>query len=267
MKLKKFFVLTRAGIIESLQFRISAVTVLVGNIIYIIITYFLWKAIYSSVETDIVNGMTFYDTMIYLALATALFSFMETYIVWSIGPAIQNGKIVLDILKPMKYRSYVFWSYSGSYVMNFFMTFLPTFVIVYFMTDHYIRLGSNILLFIPSVVMATVINFSIDYIICIVCFYTESIWGVNIMKEVVVLLLSGATIPLAFFPETFRKVLYFLPFQSVYNAPLTILINRNIDMAESVKILGIQLLWCLVMIGIGELFWKISIRKITVNGG
>ncbi len=66
MKLKKYLSLTRAGIIESLQFRLSAVIMVIGNLLYLIVVYFLWKSIYASVETDVVNGMTFTDTLIYL---------------------------------------------------------------------------------------------------------------------------------------------------------------------------------------------------------
>ena len=76
MNLKKYLTLTRAGIIESLQFRLSAVVMVIGNILYLIIVYFLWKAIYASSGTDEVNGMTFTDTLIYLVLATALYGFL-----------------------------------------------------------------------------------------------------------------------------------------------------------------------------------------------
>lgn len=69
MKLKKFLTLTRAGIIESLQFRLGTLVIVAGNLLYLIIVYFLWKAIYASAGTDVVNGMTFSDTLIYLVLA------------------------------------------------------------------------------------------------------------------------------------------------------------------------------------------------------
>ena len=102
MKLKKYLTLTRAGVIESLQFRLSTLIMIAGNLLYLIIVYFLWKAIYASAGTDTVSGMTFTETLIYLVLATALFGFMEIYTVWEIGRNIQSGKIVLDLLKPMK---------------------------------------------------------------------------------------------------------------------------------------------------------------------
>ena len=267
MKLKKYITLTRAGIIEALQFRLATVVMVIGNLLYLIVVYFLWKAIYASAGTDAVNGMTFYDTLIYLVLATALFNFMEMYTVWEIGRAIQSGKIVLDLLKPMEYRKLLFWSYSGSFVTQFFFTFLPTFIVVAAVTHGAIGFGLNLPAFILSVVMAVSINYSVDFFVGTICLYTESIWGINIMKQVVVLLLSGATIPIAFFPEPLRSAMYYLPFQSIYNAPLTILLGKDMTLADMLPILGLQLLWVVVMMLLSKLFWKVSLRQITVNGG
>ena len=267
MNLKKYFTLTRAGMIEALQFRLSFIMIAVGNVLYLIVVYFLWKSIYASAGTDVVSGMTFTDTLIYLVLATALFNFMEMYTVWEIGRSIQSGKIVLDLLKPIEYRKYLFWSYSGSFVMQFFLTFLPTFIIVAAVTHGAIPLGINLLFFVLSVVMAVSVNYSIDFLVGTICLYTESIWGINIMKQVIVLLLSGATVPLAFFPEGLRKIVMLLPFQSVYNAPLTLLLDGSPQTGTVLKTLGTQLFWCVTMTLLSKLFWKLSLRKITVNGG
>ncbi len=267
MNLKKYFTLTRAGIIEALQFRLSFVIMVIGNLLYLIVTYFLWKAVFASVDGDTVNGMTFTDTLIYLVLATALYGFMEMYLVWEIGRNIQSGKIVLDLLKPMPYRRYLFWSYSGSFVTQFFFTFLPTFIVVTIVTHGAVPLGINLVWFVLSVVFAVMINFSIDFIIGTVCLFTESIWGINIMKQVVVLLLSGATIPLAFFPDKLRTVVNYLPFQSIYNAPLSLLLQEHPDMQTVCSTLGLQIFWAATLTLLSVAFWNRSLRQITVNGG
>lgn len=267
MRLKKYLTLTRAGILDSMQFRLAMLVMAAGNLLYLTIVFFLWKSIYASAGTDIVNGMTFHDTLIYLVLATALFNFMEMYTVWEIGRNIQSGKIILDLLKPMKYRSYLFWSYSGTFVIQFFTTFLPTFIIVCIVTGGAIPMGTNLLYFIISVIMAVVINYSIDFIVGTICLYTQSIWGINIMKQVIVLLLSGATIPIAFFPEVLKKVVVWLPFQSIYNTPLTILLSDPPNFETMILKLGIQMIWCIILLLLSSLFWKVSMRQITVNGG
>ena len=267
MNLKKYLSFTRAGIIEEMQFRASFIIMVVGNLLYLIIVYFLWKAIYASAGTEVVNGMTFNDTLIYLVLATALFNFLDLYVVWLIGRDIQSGKIVLDLVKPIPYRKYIFWSYSGSFVTHFFLTFLPTFIVVSIVTHGAIPLGINLVFFMFSVVMAISINYSIDFFVGTICLYTQSIWGINIMKQVIVLLLSGATIPLAFFPEPLKSIMYYLPFQSIYNAPLSILLDGNPSAETLLTTLGTQLFWTVAMLVISKLFWKASVKQITVNGG
>ncbi len=267
MNLKSRLTLTRAGIIESLQFRLSMLIIFVGNLLYLIVIYFLWKAIYASSGQEVVNGMTFSDTLIYLVLASAIFNFIEMYTVWEMGRAIQSGNMVLNLLKPMEYRKYLFWSFSGTFVTQFFFTFLPTFIIVAIVTNGSIQFGFNLLYFVISIVMAIVINYNIDFFVGTICLYTESIWGINIMKQVLVLLLSGATVPIAFFPETFKKIVYCLPFQSIYNAPLSLLLGKDMPVSEAMTTLGIQLLWCVVMMILSRLFWKSSLKQITVNGG
>ena len=266
MRLRKYLSFLRAGLIEMVQYRLSLFIMVVGNLLYLILIYFLWKAIYASAGTDRVNGMTFSDTLIYLVLATAMFTFMEMYAVWEIGRDIQSGKMVLNLLKPMKYRTYLFWSYSGTLVSHFLVTFLPTLIIVRIVTGDAIPLSWNLLLFLGAALMAVVINYSIDFIVGTICIFTESIWGINIMKQVIVLLLSGATIPVAFFPEGLRTVVYFLPFQSIYNTPLTILIGK--ETPENILwMMGLQLFWCVFLGVASRLFWSRSIRRITVNGG
>ena len=267
MNLKRRLSLTRAGIIESLQFRLSMLIIFVGNLLYLIVIYFLWKAIYTSSGQEVVNGMTFSDTLIYLVLASAIFNFIEMYTVWEMGRAIQSGNMVLNLLKPMEYRKYLFWSFSGTFVTQFFFTFLPTVIIVAIVTNGSIQFGFNLLYFVISIVMAIVINYNIDFFVGTICLYTESIWGINIMKQVLVLLLSGATVPIAFFPETFKKIVYCLPFQSIYNAPLSLLLGKDMPVSEAMTTLGIQLLWCVVMMILSRLFWKSSLKQITVNGG
>lgn len=267
MNPKKYLSLTRAGIIESLQFRLATVVMVIGNLLYLIVVYFLWKAIYASAGTDIVNGMTFSDTLIYLVLANALFNFMETYIVWNIGLDIKSGQISVDLLKPMEYRRYMFWSCSGSFVTQFFFTFLPAFIVVAAVTHGAIHFGINLLFFVISVIMAVSINYSVDFFVSTICLYTESIWGINIMKQVIVMLLSGAAIPIAFFPEPLKTIVYYLPFQSIYNAPLSVLLDANPQPQTILTTIGTQLFWCIVMTVFSKVFWKISLRQITVNGG
>ena len=267
MNLRKYVTLIKAGMMESLQFRLGTFVTILGNIIYLVIIYYLWKAIYASQPLTSINGMTFEDTMIYLVLATALFYFMEMYLVWFMGRDIQSGAIILSLIKPMKFRRYLFFQNSGNLIMSFLMTFLPTAVIVYFVTKGAIPLGSNLIFFLVAVILGLMINFFIDFFIGTICLYTESIWGINIMKEVVVLLLSGASIPIDFFPEPLAKAVMVLPFQAIYHTPLRLLIRQELTLHNRLEMLGLQLFWVVILAALTDLFWRKSLKQITVNGG
>ncbi len=267
--MRKYLALTKAGIIQELHFRLGTFVTILGNLIYLTLVYYLWKAIYASSGSDVVNGMTFTDTIIYLVLATALFNFLEMYIVWNMSRSIQTGAIVLDLLKPMNFRVFTFFNFFGNNVMTFFLTFLPTFIVVFFITHGAIHLGFNLILFIVSVVLALLVNFFIEMFVATICLYTESTWGINIVKESIVLLLSGATIPLVFFPEKLRHLVEFMPFRCIYDTPLNILLEKEGYTPGSgvFMMLGLQLLWCVALSLISKVFWEFSVRRITVNGG
>ncbi len=266
-KVWKYLTLLKVGILEEMQFRLGAVTKLFGNVIYLIIIYFLWKAIFAGSPEPVVNGMTFEDTMIYLVLASALFYTMELYVTWDMGRRIKSGDIVIDLLRPMGYIKFQVFSLSGNTIVSAVTSLVPTMLIVYLITDGGFSLSYNLLFFTAAIMIGTLLNYFINFFVGTICFYTESIWGINIMKEVIVLLLSGATIPLAFFPENWRRVAELLPFQAIYNTPLTLLIDNTLSARVRFEMLGMQLFWTVVVGIISYGFFKVSVRKITVNGG
>lgn len=267
INVKAYFSLIRSSIMEMMQFRMSVVVMLFGNMVYLVVIYNLWKAIYASVDSPTVNGMTFTDTMIYLVLASAQFAFMEAYLVWEMGRSVQDGSIIVQLIKPMTYGTYQLFYISGGNIFYFIVTFIPTFVIVELITHGAIPVGINILYYLISVTFGTLINFAVDYFVGTICLYTQSIWGINIMKQTVVTFLSGATVPLAFFPEKLYNIVMFLPFHAIYNTPLTLLIHNDLPASEVSDMLFTQLIWVIIMFAAAKLFWKVSERVITVNGG
>lgn len=265
--MKKYFALIRGGIMTLLQFRNASVAIIVGNLIYIILVFNLWKSIFESVGTDVVNGLTFENTMIYLVLASALFYCMEVYLASNMSANILSGKIILDLVKPMGYQSYCFFSFLGDVAFNFAVTFIPTFIVVYFLSGFSIQLSLNLIFFILSVILAVLINLCIDFFVGTICLYTQSLWGIAFVKKLIVLLFSGAMIPLNFFPDKLKSVAMHLPFQAIYNIPLQQLINNSLNLMERLISLVIQVLWFVVLLTAIHLWWKKSLKIITVNGG
>lgn len=255
------------GIMDNLHFRLSVFISLLINLIYLLFVYFLWKAIFDSTPTGVINGMNFENTMIYMVFASAMLNFMEMYITWNMARDIQSGKIVVELLKPIGYRSYKFFEEIGMVISRFFIIFLPTAIAVYFISNRTIHLGINILFFFISLCMGIVINYYINFSTGVICMYTESVWGVDICKNVLVSLMCGVMIPIALFPDWLKAIAMHLPFQAISNAPLEILLHPEYNLHHVVSILAVQCFWVVIMNLASLVFFKVSVRQITVNGG
>jgi ABC-2 type transport system permease protein len=264
--MKKYFALIRSGLMETLVYRMSFVIKIAGNLIYIIVIYFLWKAIFESAGTSTVAGMSFPETLVYLVLASSLFAVIDVYLVWDTYGLVQSGMIINDLIKPVGYRSFHYCPYFGNMISNFILTFIPTFFLVYFLSGGYFTLGINLLWFIVSVIIAIMINLSIDYFVSCIVLYTGSVWGINLAKETIVMLFGGALIPIAFFPEPLKTIVSYMPFQSIYNAPLMQLLG-DLSPQKRLEMLLVQLFWAVVVYVASELFWRRAVKIITVNGG
>ena len=48
MSLRKYMALTRGGIMSELQYRLGTFVTIFGNLIYLTLVYYLWKAIFAS---------------------------------------------------------------------------------------------------------------------------------------------------------------------------------------------------------------------------
>jgi ABC-2 type transport system permease protein len=254
---RRYLTVFRASLQINLAYRAHFLFLLLGNAVYIVVTWFLWKSIYGS--SAAINGMSFERTFTYLALAMSVFVLLQTWVEWGMSQRIISGDIVIDFLRPFDIFGFV----AG----NFMAIALPSFLIVAFAFGMPIPLGINLPLSLASLALSFVISFCIDFLAGNIGFYTESTWGISMTKEVVVLSLSGALVPLQFYPEPLRRVLEWLPFQAIYNAPLGILLDGSMPPIRMLGALGTQAAWALLLFIAARAAFARASRAVTVNGG
>lgn len=265
--MRKYLSLTIAGFKERISFRAHFVCSFFSNIMYICLVYYLWKAIFNSSMSTTINGMNFMTTFVYLSIANAMTILMQSWVEWDMSRDILNGKIVFHLAKPIDFQCNIFFTSLGIVVSNFVTIFLPTFLVIIILVRKSIGSVYSIPVYCISLVLAIAIHFTIDFIIGIVAFYTENIWGISTTKDVLVALLSGALIPLPFFPQVLQNVVKLLPFQAIYNVPIQILTNKSFYINDYIFSVGLQLFWLILLWVLGKLMYRHSVKVITVNGG
>lgn len=97
-------------------------------------------------------------------------------------------------------------------------------------------------------------------------FYTNSIWGMQILRQSTISIFSGLIAPLTLFPEWFQKIANILPFKEFIYTPINIYLG-NISLNEIGFIILKLIAWSLILYVISKAFFNYSVKKITINGG
>src|SRR5215510_9434583 len=114
------------------------------------------------------------------------------------------------LMKPIHFARYVLFTTFGSVLMNLTVITVPTILLMTLVFKVKFVLGVGLLLFPISLLMAFLVSFYIDYFVGLLGFYSESVWGISTTKEIIVAVLSGALIPLQFFPDAIQNILHWL---------------------------------------------------------
>jgi len=79
-------------------------------------------------------------------------------------------------------------------------------------------------------------------------------------------LLSGALIPLTFFPPWLRTFAFALPFQGIVYIPASLYLGRSEGQA-ALQLICLQVLWVVVLWVCGRALWSRAVRQVTIHGG
>lgn len=263
--MRAYLPIARATFMVGLVYRFGFLFSIVGNIVYLGVAYYLWKSIYS--HSDVIRGLTFNETFLYVGVGSAVFLLLKTYADWFIHYEIREGNIANYLTKPVDYQIYNLFANLGSLLVSLVAISIPTAIMLGFFFRVKVPFGIGLFLFPVSLFLAFLISFSIDYFVGLMGFYSESVWGLSITKEIIITVLSGALIPLQFFPDAIQNVLYWLPFQAIYHTPLMMLTRPNQGLDVLLPTMAVQLLWAIVLFIAARLFYNQAVKVLRIAGG
>lgn len=263
--MKRYLALTRGNFQVWLAYRFGFFFTIIGNVIYLGVAYYLWSSIYQ--HSNVIRGMTFNETFIYIALGSAIFILLKTYADWIIGNEIREGIIAVYLTKPLDFQLYALFSSLGGILMNLAAISIPTIVILTLVFKIQVTMGLGLILFPFSLTLAFLISFCFDYFVGLSAFYTESIWGISITKEIIITVFSGALLPLQFFPDAVQKILLALPFQAIYHTPLMMVTRPGQGLETFGPMLAVQAFWVFALFILTRLFYNQAIKILRISGG
>lgn len=89
--------------------------------------------------------------------------------------------------------------------------------------------------------------------------------GLSQIMQATVDLLSGALIPITFFPIILQNIINFFPFSSLIYTPTMIYLGKLTGM-ELLKALSLQVVWIIILSALAKFMWKMGIKRYESSG-
>lgn len=235
-----------------------------NRLVEVVVYLFVWQAIYT--QTGNAGGFTIEQMITYYILVVSLSSIAMWGINEDMSHAIKSGKINKELLSPISYFKYYFGIYLGEVAFAIPVS-VATFILCSIFWQIAMPAGTiNLILFLLVIILILPISFFIQMIIGTVGFYTNSIWGMQILRKSIISIFSGLIAPLTLFPEWFQKIANILPFKEFIYTPINIYLGR-IPLNEIGFIMLKLIAWIAILYLIAKIFFNHAVKNITVNGG
>lgn len=267
--IKSYFPFARGTFQSLLSYRLNFFLYVFGELVTVFVTYYLWLAVYNNSGAQTLNGFSLPDMFTYIFMCQVALNFVNNDASYEVASEVREGSIAMNLIRPIRYRVVILFRILGEIVYNVSFVGLPIMLIVcgvsYFSYGIAPRMLSIVGFFV-SAILGFLVNFYFNFIFGLSAFYISNVWGMNMLKGAIVNFLSGALIPIHFFPGWAQDILAFMPFNSLIYTPVMIFLGKY-QGQEVITALLVQVFWVAVFGLSGMLLWRKAIKKLTIQGG
>jgi len=201
-------------------------------------------------------------------------AFLALFTLWrtddSIFDAILSGNIAYELARPIGLYEMWFSKDIGAAFSNALLRFGPILLISALLPSPYnLSAPANVLggvLFLPSLLLGSLLISAIRMLIYTATFHTLNPTGIRVFLISITEFLSGAIIPLPFFPDKLRAIIELTPFASMQSTPLLIY-TGSYSPEKAIVMVLVQFGWTVLLIGLGKLWLERSLQRVVVQGG
>ena len=261
----------RLAFLKFLAYRLRYYTGVISYTIFVSGFYYLYSALFSSRITDggdhLIGGFTLPEMITYVAVSWIGRSFYFNNIARDLMRMVQEGEIAMQLIKPFNLQWVMMFEVVGEAGFRLLMFSLPIMIVVVPLFG--IAGPPEPMLYLwtfLSFTLALVIYSQFNFLLGCLAFYMKNIQGVLRAKMVSMDFLTGVIVPFSFFPEWFQTLCNWLPFQGISYIPATIYLGKHTGNDLAVALL-IQAAWAVGLFLLGKIVWRVSVRRVTVQGG
>lgn len=236
-----------------------------NRIVEVIVYIFVWQAIYNQTG-ELAGGFSINQMITYYILSVTISPLVHWGINEDIAYSIRNGQINKELLNPISYFKYYFGINLGEMGFALVVGFATFIICSIFWSVVFPSSLGRFMMFIVVILLGIPITFFLQMIVGITGFYTNSIWGMQILRKAVISIFAGMIAPITLFPNWFQKLTNILPFKELIYTPINIWLGQ-VPINDIYFIIIKQVIWTIILYSIAKIFFNHAVKKVTINGG
>jgi ABC-2 type transport system permease protein len=208
------------------------------------------------------------ETLTYYIFIFFVRSVTRSWASFFLSQEILNGDIVRYLIKPLS----VFWEHiADNITTKIFRLLVPAILLAFVLWQKpeffssTIFDGTRVMLFVASLLLATILSFVFDAIFATLAFWVEDSLQISAFQFVFGEFATGILIPFAAMPIWLFTALSWLPFRYMVSAPIELLMNQ-VSGARIAPLFITQLIWIGVSLGILRILWKQGTKNYAIPG-
>lgn len=261
----KYIFVLKNSLQEYFAYRLNFILWRVRGVVSILITYFLWLAIFK--ERAYLFGYRKEEMLTYIILITFLNGIVLSTQTHRIAQEINLGVLSNFLIKPINYISYnLFRDLADKILSTLFSVFEICLFILLLRPPIFVQTDLHWLgLFIISLFFASLLYFEISLILSFIGFWSQQVWAPRFLFLILVSFLAGTYFPLDILPSSVYNILQLLPFTYLIFFPLKIYLGKLTSL-HLIKGFVLILVWIPLLLYAAKYIWKKGLAIYTAEG-
>jgi len=257
----KYYSVLKVTWIQTLEYKANAIVGLFAIFSGILIEFMIWDSVFSSSGKDIINGFTFQGLMSFIFISLIVGQLKSSWVTsFEMIDLIRSGGLNKYLIRPISFYTYHIMIFIGVnslfYIVYFFLILIFPFV----MPGYLFQEPIQVILFIPALLSSIFISYSIYFFLVCLAFWFSEVKSIILSYNLVNIFVAGQIIPLSFFPETIRNIIYLTPLSLLVDFPVRIATGmvEYDGMRDGFLLI---LFWSVILIIINSIVYQIGVRR------
>ena len=183
---------------------------------------------------------------------------------------IRSGDIAYDMCRPVDMYGFYYARIMAQKLMGSLMRAVPMLVVAFLLPKGWgMSLPSSfvgLLAALPALLLGLLCVCALENITVAFTMKTLDPRGMQGLLNLLMMTFSGNLFPLTLFPESWQKVITFLPYAQLLDAPIRLYTGEYAPV-DAFRVYALQAFWVVVLVALGASMWNANKKRMIVQGG